>query len=70
MPGAFRVMLVDDGSTDGTGALARGLGDARLTILTGAPRPPGWAGKLWAVSQGVAASRRAVAAADRRRHRP
>ncbi len=24
----------------------------RLTVLTGAPRPPGWTGKLWAMSQG------------------
>ena len=54
-PGTLRVILVDDGSTDGTGAIARGLGDPRLTVLNGAPRPPGWSGKLWAVSQGVAA---------------
>ena len=25
-----------------------------LTVITGAPRPAGWSGKLWAVSQGVA----------------
>ncbi len=55
-PGEFRVVLVDDNSTDGTGDIARALpGAARLTVLAGAARPPGWAGKLWAVSQGVAA---------------
>jgi hopene-associated glycosyltransferase HpnB len=53
---AFRVTLVDDGSGDGTGAIAGGLGDARLTVLAGAARPAGWAGKLWAVHQGVAAT--------------
>jgi hopene-associated glycosyltransferase HpnB len=53
---AFRVTLVDDGSADGTGDLARGLGDARLTVLSGTPRPSAWAGKLWAVNQGVAAT--------------
>jgi len=52
----FRVVLVDDGSSDGTGALARALGADRLTVLDGAARPPGWAGKLWAVAQGVAAT--------------
>ena len=51
--GPFRVILVDDNSTDGTGALARGLNDERLTVIAGAPRPPGWSGKLWAVSQGI-----------------
>jgi len=52
--GAFRIILVDDGSTDGTGDLARGMANPRLTVLTGAPRPPGWSGKLWAVQQGIA----------------
>ena len=55
--GAFRVILVDDGSTDGTGAIARALGDPRLTVLTGADRPPGWSGKLWAVAQGLEEAR-------------
>jgi hopene-associated glycosyltransferase HpnB len=54
--GQFRVVLVDDGSADGTGDVARGLADARLTVLEGAPRPGGWAGKLWAVHQGVGAT--------------
>ncbi|MCX7383249.1 MAG: glycosyltransferase [Alphaproteobacteria bacterium] len=55
--GPFRVVLVDDNSTDATAALARAIPDParRLTVLTGAPRPSGWAGKLWAVDQGVSA---------------
>ncbi len=52
--GRLRIILVDDGSTDGTGAIARSLDDPRLVVLDGKPRPPGWSGKLWAVSQGVA----------------
>jgi hopene-associated glycosyltransferase HpnB len=52
--GPLRLILVDDGSTDGTGAIARGLNDGRLTVIEGRPRPEGWSGKLWAVSQGVA----------------
>ena len=52
--GKFRIILVDDNSTDGT-AMAAGL-HQRLTIITGTPKPAGWAGKLWALAQGVAAS--------------
>jgi hopene-associated glycosyltransferase HpnB len=51
-PGDFRIILVDDQSEDGTGDLARALNSDRLTVLTGAPRPPGWTGKLWAMQQG------------------
>jgi hopene-associated glycosyltransferase HpnB len=54
--GAYRVILVDDGSTDGTGILAHGLSDARLNVLDGTPPPIGWSGKLWAVAQGVNAA--------------
>ena len=55
-PGEFRVTLVDDNSTDGTAEAAYRLNDARLTILSGAPLPAGWTGKLWALSQGIAAA--------------
>lgn len=55
--GPFHVVLVDDNSTDGTAAIARALpGAGRLTVIDGAARPRGWAGKLWAVHQGVAAT--------------
>lgn len=52
--GGLRVVLVDDGSGDGTGDIARRFADPRLTVLDGRPRPAGWSGKLWAVAQGVA----------------
>jgi hopene-associated glycosyltransferase HpnB len=55
--GPVRVILVDDQSTDGTGAIAREIVDGRLTVIEGAARPAGWSGKLWAVAQGVAAAR-------------
>jgi hopene-associated glycosyltransferase HpnB len=52
--GAMRLILVDDGSTDGTAALA---GSApNLLILRGQPKPREWSGKLWALAQGVAVS--------------
>ncbi len=53
-PGTVHITLVDDNSTDDTAAIARGIGDNRLTVIDGAPRPEGWSGKLWAVAQGVA----------------
>jgi hopene-associated glycosyltransferase HpnB len=56
-PGRFRVILVDDQSSDGTAAVARAAAAGRegaLEIMTGAPLPTGWTGKLWALSQGVA----------------
>ena len=54
-PGAFRVIVVDDQSTDGTAQIVRALdATGRLTVLSGAPLPEGWTGKLWAVKQGVA----------------
>ncbi len=54
-PGPFRIVLVDDQSGDGTGDIARGF-DAmgRLDVLAGTARPSGWAGKVWAMRQGVA----------------
>ncbi|MBR0646647.1 glycosyltransferase [Plastoroseomonas hellenica] len=56
-PGDFRVVLVDDGSSDGTAAAARALAaEDRLTVLAGAKLPAGWTGKLWAQAQGVKAA--------------
>lgn len=57
-PGTLRLIAVDDRSTDGTGDLARAAagGDARLTVVTGRARPPGWTGKLWALQQGLDAA--------------
>jgi hopene-associated glycosyltransferase HpnB len=58
-PGPFRVILVDDNSADGTAGVARETAETlavedRLEIITGAPLPHGWTGKLWAMAQGVA----------------
>ncbi|MEU2350971.1 glycosyltransferase [Modestobacter sp. NPDC049651] len=56
-PGPLRVVLADDGSTDGTGELARALGaGARvpLTVVDVPDRPVGWAGKVWAQEQALA----------------
>jgi hopene-associated glycosyltransferase HpnB len=58
---ALHLVLVDDDSDDGTAKVARraaaAIGAAeRLTIVTNTSLPQGWTGKLWAVSQGIAAA--------------
>jgi hopene-associated glycosyltransferase HpnB len=52
-PGALSVIVVDDQSGDGTGAIARAAG---ATVITGGPLPAGWTGKLWALEQGLRAA--------------
>ena len=57
-PGALSIIVVDDQSTDGTANTARRAAEAagalnRLTVLSGAPLPEGWTGKLWAMKQGI-----------------
>lgn len=59
--GPFRVILMDDNSTDGTAALGLAAASAaatpsRLTVISLESKPEGWSGKLWALSRGVAAS--------------
>lgn len=49
-----RVTIVDDGSTDRTGAILDDLAESRpIRVIHGAGRPTGWVGKTWAVTQGA-----------------
>ena len=57
-PGELRIVLVDDGSSDGTAevalAAAARTGDpSRLVVVEGRALPSGWSGKLWAIEQGL-----------------
>jgi len=54
----LHIIVIDDGSSDGTADLARAAAQqigkaAQLTVIAGAPLPAGWTGKLWALAQGV-----------------
>jgi hopene-associated glycosyltransferase HpnB len=53
--GELKIVMVDDNSSDATGALARELAvtDRRLSVLDGELLKTGWTGKMWAVSQGL-----------------
>lgn len=63
--GRLSVIVVDDDSTDGTAKLAAELAEAVqattgaghvLTVVTARPTAVGWAGKVWAMSEGVRAA--------------
>lgn len=56
----FHAWLLDDGSTDGTAAIARAAAAAdsagRLDVLAVPEPPPGWVGKVHALERGLEAS--------------
>ncbi|WP_307832639.1 glycosyltransferase family 2 protein [Planomonospora sp. ID91781] len=52
-PAVAEVVVVDDGSRDGTARLAAGLG---AKVLAAPPLPAGWVGKQWALRHGTEAA--------------
>jgi hopene-associated glycosyltransferase HpnB len=78
--GRFSVIVVDDDSTDGTAKAATAaaeqagwqvtdagpgrLSNRQLAVVSARPTPPGWAGKVWAMSEGVRAAAETRAATD------
>ena len=57
-PGSFRIVLVDDESSDGTASVATrtaaSVPNRQLTVVGSESPPRGWTGKIWAVKQGIA----------------
>ncbi|MFN0122166.1 MAG: glycosyltransferase [Blastocatellia bacterium] len=53
--GHFEIIAVDDRSLDETGAVLRAASqrDPRLRVIHGAPLPPAWLGKPWAMRQAL-----------------
>jgi chlorobactene glucosyltransferase len=54
----LEIVVVDDCSEDQTAAIVRthAASDRRVSLIEGAPLPPGWIGKSWALHQGARAA--------------
>ena len=49
----MQIIVVDDNSSDKTAEIVAAMEDERVEVISGKPLPENWAGKMWAVAQGV-----------------
>ncbi len=62
-PGPFKIVVIDDDSRDATAAATRATAarldaEDRLILVRAQPPSPGWAGKTWALNEGLNEARR------------
>jgi hopene-associated glycosyltransferase HpnB len=67
--GRLTVIVVDDDSSDATARtaarLGKGAGRHEIVVVSARPAPQGWAGKVWAMSEGVRAAASSRTDSDR-----
>ncbi len=51
--GSLHIIVVDDNSSDETAKIVSAIDDERVEVISGKPLPEKWAGKMWAVAQGI-----------------
>jgi hopene-associated glycosyltransferase HpnB len=62
-PGSFKIIVVNDNSSDGTAGAAKAV-RGPITVLDAKPLAEGWAGKLAALDQGAALARKKIPKAE------
>ncbi len=53
--GQFSIVIANDSSTDDTAQIVEGLKSDKLTLINTPQLPEGWAGKMWALENGIKA---------------
>jgi len=63
-PGNFKIIVINDNSTDNTLEVIKKVKDKSITVINGLPLPKGWTGKPWALKQGIELSNKKISSLD------